>query len=239
MIKFLINLNFQQFFTTFLFFIKFTETIDVSSFSSTTSACKPISHDKNHYYLPFWDYKPSMNVRCIFPNLLRRMYNSNILSKLTEKMEIGLSETSHLIDQEDVKAEVRLRNCLEELASDCQNYIQLTKASITGPGTGKTKLDKERIKLCQREIESIGNMARNLKALVTRSSLKERFKTAHTYLVKLRFLVEDVSIKIYCRFNSYHALLYLHQIATTFLTRYIRLAYCKWKENSLSSHECS
>jgi otoferlin len=138
-----------------------------------------------------------MNVRCISPNLLRRMYNSNILSKLTEKMEIGLSETSHLIDQEDVKAEVRLRNCLEELASDCQNYIQLTKASITGPGTGKTKLDKERIKLCQREIESIGNMARNLKALVTRSSLKERFKTAHTYLVKLRFLVEDVSIEIY------------------------------------------
>lgn len=213
----------------------------MSSFSSTTSSCKPISHDKNHYYLPFWDYKPSMNVRCIFPDIRRRMYNSNMLSKLTEKMEIGLSETSHLIEQEDVKAEVRLRSCLEELASDCNNYLQLTKASLTGPGTGKTKLDKERIKLCQREIESIGNMSRNLKALVTRSSLRERFKTAHTYLVKLRFLVEDV---IYCLLNqkntrSLSILIMFFQIASTFLTRRIYLAHCKWKKNCLSSHECS
>lgn len=165
----------------------------MSSFSSTTSTCKPISHDKHHYYLPFWDYKPSMNVRCIFPDHRRRMYNSNMLSKLTEKMEIGLSETGHLIEAEDTKAEVRLRSCLEELATNCNNYLQITKTSQTGPGTGKTKLDKERVKLCQREIETIGNMARNLRALVTRSSLKERFKTAQNYLQKLRFLIDDVS----------------------------------------------
>lgn len=36
-------------------------------------------------------------------------------------------------------------------------------------------------------------MARNLKALVTKHSFKERYKTAHTYLTKLKFLVEDVS----------------------------------------------
>lgn len=121
------------------------------------------------------------------------MYNSNMLSKLTEKMEIGLSETNLLIEQEDTRAEVRLRGCLEELATNCNNYLQITKTTLTGPGTGKTKLDKERVKLCQREIETIGNMARNLRALVTRSSLKERFKTAQTYLQKLRFLIDDVS----------------------------------------------
>jgi hypothetical protein len=36
-------------------------------------------------------------------------------------------------------------------------------------------------------------MARNLKALVTKHSFKERYKTAQTYLQKLRFLIEDVS----------------------------------------------
>jgi hypothetical protein len=36
-------------------------------------------------------------------------------------------------------------------------------------------------------------MARNLKALVTKNSFKERYKTAQTYLQKLKFLVEDVS----------------------------------------------
>lgn len=165
----------------------------MSSFTSTTSTCKPISHDKHHYYLPFWDYKPAMNVRCIFPDLRHRMYYSNMLSKLTEKVEIGLSDTGHLIEQEDCKAEVRLRGCLEDLATDCNNFLQITKASQTGPGSGKTKLDKERIKLLMREIETIGNMARNLRALVTRSSLKERYKTAQTYLQKLRFIIDDVS----------------------------------------------
>lgn len=48
------------------------------------------------------------------------------------------------------------------------------------------------MKLCLREVESIGNMSRNLRALVTRSSMKERYKTAQSYLQKLRFLIDDV-----------------------------------------------
>lgn len=34
-------------------------------------------------------------------------------------------------------------------------------------------------------------MSRNLRALVTKSSMKERYKTAQTYLTKLRFLIDD------------------------------------------------
>lgn len=37
-------------------------------------------------------------------------------------------------------------------------------------------------------------MARNLRALVTKNSMKERFRTAQTYLQKLKFLVEDVGV---------------------------------------------
>lgn len=60
------------------------ETVDTTAFNSTTNSCKPISHDKLLYYLPYWDYKPCMNVRCYFPDLRRRMYNSNMISKLSE-----------------------------------------------------------------------------------------------------------------------------------------------------------
>lgn len=42
--------------------------------------------------------------------------------------------------------------------------------------------------------ESLGNLSRNLRALVTRSSLKERFKQAQNYLQKLKFLIDDVRI---------------------------------------------
>ena len=64
---------------------------------------------------------------------------------------------------------------------------------MTGPGVGKTKLDKERMKLCQTELENMTVMSRNLKAIVTKSSFQERFKTAQSYLQKLKFLIEDVS----------------------------------------------
>lgn len=37
-------------------------------------------------------------------------------------------------------------------------------------------------------------MCRNLRALVTKNSMKERFRTAQNYLQKLKFLVEDVSV---------------------------------------------
>lgn len=36
-------------------------------------------------------------------------------------------------------------------------------------------------------------MARNLRALVTKNSMKDRYKTAQTYLMKIKFLIEDVS----------------------------------------------
>ncbi|XP_055617396.1 otoferlin-like isoform X1 [Toxorhynchites rutilus septentrionalis] len=167
------------------------EAVDTTSYCSTTSAAKPISHDKSHFFLPYWDNKPCMDVRCAFPDLRRRMYNSNMIAKITERMEIGLAETNLLIEDEDPTAEVKLRAVLEEVATTCNRYGSITKGALVGPGTGKTKLDKERMKLCQREVESIGNMSRNLRALVTKSSMKERYKTAQSYLSKLRFLVDD------------------------------------------------
>lgn len=66
--------------------------------------------------------------------------------------EEGLHVTHSLIENEDARAEVKLRTTLEELASGCLKYVAITKNSLTGPGTGKTKLDKERMKLCEREI---------------------------------------------------------------------------------------
>lgn len=89
---------------------------------------------------------------------------------------------------------MKLRGCLEELAVNCIKYVTVTRnAIITGHGSGKTKLDKERIKMCVREVETLGNMARNLRALVTKNSMKERYKTGQNYLQKLKFLVDDVS----------------------------------------------
>lgn len=89
---------------------------------------------------------------------------------------------------------MKLRGCLEELAVNCTKYVNISRnAIITGHGSGKTKLDKERIKLCIREMETLGNTSRNLRALVTKSSMRERYKTAQNYSQKMKFLIDDVS----------------------------------------------
>lgn len=142
-----------------------------------------------------------------------KLFNGNTLTSIisSQKHEIdnrfslyfqeeGLSEVQlHL---EDLTCEKLLKTTLEELSINCNRYVSISKSSVTGPGVGKTKLDKERTKLCQRELENIGIMSRNLKALVTKSSFKERLKTAQSYLQKLKFLVEDVS--------SRHSNTYIH-----------------------------
>ena len=61
------------------------------------------------------------------------------------------------LDEEEEGVEKRLKEVLEELISSCSLYLSIAKASSTthAPSTGRTKLDKERTKLCQREIVSI------------------------------------------------------------------------------------
>ncbi|XP_046390175.1 otoferlin-like isoform X2 [Ischnura elegans] len=162
------------------------------SWQSTTSPCKPMTHDRVYYFLPYWDDKPCMYVRSVWPDYRRRMYNSNIIAKIVDKLEEGLTEVQHLLLIEDPSMERRLKVVLEDLSEGCGRYVSIMKGTgSTGATMGKTKLDKERLKLCQREIEHIGQMSRNLKALVTKSSFKDRYKTAHTYLQKLKFLIED------------------------------------------------
>lgn len=68
--------------------------------------------------------------------------------------EEGLSEVYAMHDAADPETENHLKQVLEELTTGCNQYITISKSANSGPGCGKTKLDKERAKLCQREIVS-------------------------------------------------------------------------------------
>lgn len=49
----------------------------------------------------------------------------------------------------------KLRLVLDDLTAGCNNYLSIAKGANAGSGIGKTKLDKERTKLCYREL--VGN----------------------------------------------------------------------------------
>lgn len=56
------------------------------SWQSTTTPIKPMTHDRIYYFLPYWDDKPCMHVRSLWPDYRRRMYNSNIIHKIMDKL---------------------------------------------------------------------------------------------------------------------------------------------------------
>lgn len=58
----------------------------------------------------------------------------------------------HMIEAEQPDAERKLRSVLEDLAAGCNRYLTISRGAGSGPGVGKTKLDKERMKMCQKEL---------------------------------------------------------------------------------------
>lgn len=59
-----------------------------------------------------------------------------------------------LVDSDLPDCDKKLKSVLDDLANDCNRYASLTRNAGSGPGSGKTKLDKERNKMCLREIVS-------------------------------------------------------------------------------------
>lgn len=45
-----------------------------------------MTHDKVYYFLPYWDDKPCLHVRSVWPDYRRRMYNSNVIGKIADKL---------------------------------------------------------------------------------------------------------------------------------------------------------
>lgn len=66
------------------------------SCQSTTPSNKPMTHDKIYYFLPYWDNKPCLHVRSIWPDYRRRMYNSNIINKIVDKLVSLLFSISNI-----------------------------------------------------------------------------------------------------------------------------------------------
>ena len=58
----------------------------VATWHSTTPPVKALSHDRLYYFLPYWDEKPTIYIRSTFPDHRKRMYNSNSIGRIADKV---------------------------------------------------------------------------------------------------------------------------------------------------------
>ncbi|KAG7261736.1 hypothetical protein CRUP_023723 [Coryphaenoides rupestris] len=109
-----------------------------------------------------------------------------VQAKLEEE---GLNDVQEIIKTEKAYPERRLRGVLEELSNGCSQYLSL--ANKDQNQSGRTKLDRERLKLCMAEVESVGQQAKTMRSQVKKSTVRDKLKLAQNFLQKLRFMADE------------------------------------------------
>jgi hypothetical protein len=94
----------------------------------------------------------------------------------------GLDDIEEMKRTEKEHPERRLRAVMDDLSSGCQTYLRLVKSGGAAGGAGsvgRTRLDRERNRMCLREIERIAHEAGAIRK-VRKSNLDEKIvRVAH------------------------------------------------------------
>ncbi|PWA29795.1 hypothetical protein CCH79_00007974 [Gambusia affinis] len=161
---------------------------------------------RNYFHLPYFERKPCIYIKSWWQDQRRRLFNANIIDNIANKLasgqlpcwqrdsqslvEDGLNDVQEIIKTEKTYPERRLRGVLEELSQGCSQFIAL--ANKDHNQSGRTKLDRERLKLCLSEVEAIGQQAKTMRTQVKKSTVREKLKLAQNFHTKLCFLVDEV-----------------------------------------------
>uniref|UniRef100_A0A8B9UQL8 Otoferlin n=1 Tax=Anas zonorhyncha TaxID=75864 RepID=A0A8B9UQL8_9AVES len=108
-------------------------------------------------------------------------------SRLPKKL--WLNDVQEMIKTEKPHPERRLRGVLEELSSGCLRFVTL--ADKDQHHSSRTRLDRERLKSCMRELENMGQQATTLRSQVKKNTMKDKLKLVQNFLQKLRFLADE------------------------------------------------
>uniref|UniRef100_A0A8C2YC42 Otoferlin n=1 Tax=Coturnix japonica TaxID=93934 RepID=A0A8C2YC42_COTJA len=156
---------------------------------SSSQPMKPLVTDRNYFHLPYLEKKPCIYIKSWWQDQRRRLYNGNIMDKIADKLEEGLNDVQEMIKTEKPHPERRLRGVLEELSSGCLRFVTL--ADKDQHHSSRTRLDRERLKSCMRELENMGQQATTLRSQVKKNTMKDKLKQVQNFLQKLRFLADE------------------------------------------------
>ncbi|XP_071892708.1 otoferlin isoform X6 [Anas platyrhynchos] len=156
---------------------------------SSSQPMKPLVTDRNYFHLPYLEKKPCIYIKSWWQDQRRRLYNANIMDKIADKLEEGLNDVQEMIKTEKPHPERRLRGVLEELSSGCLRFVTL--ADKDQHHSSRTRLDRERLKSCMRELENMGQQATTLRSQVKKNTMKDKLKLVQNFLQKLRFLADE------------------------------------------------
>jgi len=159
---------------------------------SLTASFKPVSSDRQYYYIPFEDTKPCMHIKFPYQDHRRRLYLSNMLYKIMERLQDGLDDVHERVKMDLDDTYKCLKVVLKDLVKGCSNFITICENKISGPTVGRTKLDRERQKLCINEVKSIADQSKEvLESIHDNVHIKDNLRSAMEFLKRIQTIVYE------------------------------------------------
>ncbi|NXP46423.1 FR1L4 protein, partial [Heliornis fulica] len=149
---------------------------------------EPMEYDRSYCCLPMTHEKPCVHVWSYWEDHTWRLYISNWIVKLAERLEQGLEDVEKLMRRPKAKAEERLREVLKEFVAGCRQYsLSAERKAMAHPNS----LDRCRTKHLMRHVVLCAKQGLRLQRQLTRANVKEKVKETVKILTKLRFMAKE------------------------------------------------
>ncbi|XP_078275356.1 fer-1-like protein 4 [Rhinoraja longicauda] len=162
------------------------ENTEVNLFPKDNSIISPrkaenTEYDRSYCCIPYLYEKPCVYVWSSWQDYSWRLYNTNVLAKIAERLEDGLDELFHIVKRPKSNAEDYFSQVLNEFVAGCRQYhIYAEKKTMNRPNN----LDRSRIKSLKFNIINHAKQARRI--------LKRKEKNVKVLLGEAQKLLEKL-----------------------------------------------
>ncbi|XP_073539819.1 fer-1-like protein 4 [Phyllobates terribilis] len=159
------------------------------SFKSLTPPKKPerTEPDDSYSYIQMGNDRPCLHVWSYWEDHSWRLYNSNWIVKIAERLEHGLDEVEKLTRRPKSNPEIRLKQVFEEFVAGCKQFsLSAGKKTMARPNN----LDQCRLKSLPYNIILYAKQAIRASRKLTKHNVKEKINDARKILTKVRFLAK-------------------------------------------------
>ncbi|KAK1117439.1 hypothetical protein K0M31_016643 [Melipona bicolor] len=160
-------------------------------FESETAPRLTGTLDGKYNYVPLGSRKPCLYVKSWWPNLDWRMYNSNSLAFIADFLEEKLDQLESMAALEHPDTYKFYNETIRATRSHCMHYLHVLDTGRYDDEGGTTKLDRYRVNLCRKEIESILRRIKINGELPSNHYTRIAMAHAYQYLAKVKKLRED------------------------------------------------
>ncbi|KAI3369771.1 hypothetical protein L3Q82_024597 [Scortum barcoo] len=153
---------------------------------------RPTEYDRSFQCLPLQPpsekQKPCLFVWSQFEEHSFRLYQANLLSKMADRLEIGLDEVERLLRRPRSNVKGRLVEVLLELIASCKQFSAFSdRRSQSRPNN----LDRCRKEFIKKNLVLLARQAVKARRRITRRTAKQKLMDSRKLLKKLRLLAKE------------------------------------------------